>query len=101
MTYTYQGQLIVRALLDFSIIDILKSSLTDVRSQQRAKRQFEEIGEKVAESLLPVFHDAAMRQLSACAYHRAGTLWVKLARTIAGLAGSDAISPAYLAEALQ
>ena len=42
-----------------------------------------------------------MRQLSACAYHRAGTLWVKLARTIAGLAGSDAISPAYLAEALQ
>ena len=46
---------------------------------------------------------AAMRQLqlSARAYHRAGTLRVKLARTIAGLAGSDAISPAYLSQALQ
>ena len=46
---------------------------------------------------------AAMRQLqlSARACHPAGTLWVKLARTIADLAGSDAISPAHLAEALQ
>ena len=46
---------------------------------------------------------AAMRQLqlSARAYHRAGTLWVKLARTIADLADSDAISPTHLAEALQ
>ena len=42
---------------------------------------------------------AAMRQLqlSARAYHRV----LKLARTIADLAGSDAISPAHLAEALQ
>lgn len=42
---------------------------------------------------------AAMRQLqlSARAYHRV----LKLARTIADLAGSDAISPAHLADALQ
>jgi magnesium chelatase family protein len=42
---------------------------------------------------------AAMRQLqlSARAYHRV----LKLARTIADLAGTEAISPAHLAEALQ
>ena len=46
---------------------------------------------------------AAVRQLqfSARAYHRAGTLWVKLVRTIADLAGSDSINPTHLAEALQ
>jgi len=36
-------------------------------------------------------------QLSARAYHRV----VKLARTIADLAGSETILPTYLAEALQ
>ena len=42
---------------------------------------------------------AAMRQLqlSARAYHRV----LKLARTVADLAGSHSISPAHLAEALQ
>jgi len=46
---------------------------------------------------------AAMRQLqlSARAYHRAGAPWAKLARTIADLANSDAISPAHLAEVRQ
>ncbi len=41
----------------------------------------------------------AQLQLSARAFHR--TRSVKLARTIADLAGVDNISPAYLAEAIQ
>jgi len=41
----------------------------------------------------------AQLQLSARAFHR--TRSVKLARTIADLAGSEAIQPAHMAEALQ
>ena len=38
-----------------SALDILKAHTSDRIAQQRAKRQFESIGEKVGESLLPVF----------------------------------------------
>ncbi|HEU5229140.1 MAG TPA: NACHT domain-containing protein, partial [Ktedonobacteraceae bacterium] len=38
-----------------SVIDILKAQTSDKIAQQRANRQFESIGEKVGESLLPVF----------------------------------------------
>jgi ketopantoate reductase len=38
-----------------SLMDLLKSKTADVIAQRRASRHFEEIGEKVAESLLPVF----------------------------------------------
>ena len=37
------------------LVDALKNLTTDVSARQHAKRQFEEIGEKAAESLLPVF----------------------------------------------
>ena len=36
-------------------MDLIKSKTADVMAQRRASRQFEEVGEKVAESLLPVF----------------------------------------------
>jgi hypothetical protein len=68
-TLTLQvGPAIAKAILKFwlkdsrvasditaSLMDFIKSKTTDVIAQQRAKRQFEEIGERVAESLLPVF----------------------------------------------
>ena len=38
-----------------SLMDLLKSKAADVIAQRRASRQLEEIGERVAESLLPVF----------------------------------------------
>ncbi len=38
-----------------SALDILKAHTSDRIAQQRAKRQFESIGEKVGENLLPVF----------------------------------------------
>src|SRR4030095_6670896 len=36
-------------------LDILKSRATDIFAQQRGSRQFEQIGEKVIERLLPLF----------------------------------------------
>jgi hypothetical protein len=38
-----------------SLIDLLKLKGADAIAHHRGQRQFEEIGEKVAESLLPVF----------------------------------------------
>jgi len=38
-----------------SLVDVLKSWTADKTTQRRAQRQFEEIGEKVGESLLPIF----------------------------------------------
>ncbi len=38
-----------------TIVDMLKAKTTDRVAQQRAQRQFETIGEKVGESLLPIF----------------------------------------------
>jgi hypothetical protein len=38
-----------------SLVDIFKTKTADVIAQQRGRRQFEAIGERVAESLLPVF----------------------------------------------
>ncbi len=37
------------------IVDLIKSRTSDLIAQQKARRQFEEIGERVAESLLPIF----------------------------------------------
>jgi hypothetical protein len=38
-----------------TMVDIIKSKITDRVAQKRAQRQFETIGEKVGESLLPIF----------------------------------------------
>jgi len=38
-----------------SVSDIAKTQTSDMRSQRQAVRQFEAIGEKVGESLLPLF----------------------------------------------
>src|SRR5947209_10022685 len=38
-----------------SIVDVLKTRTSDRLAQRRAERQFEAIGEKVGESLLPLF----------------------------------------------
>jgi hypothetical protein len=38
------------------IFDLFMSKITDIRARQRTKRQFEEIGERVADSLLPIFN---------------------------------------------
>lgn len=38
-----------------TLVDLIKSKSTDAIAQHRGKRQFEEIGEKIAESLLPIF----------------------------------------------
>ena len=43
-----------------SLVDILKLKTTDAIAQRRAQRQFEEIGENVAESLLPVFEGTSL-----------------------------------------
>ena len=41
------------------LLDIVKSKTSDQIAQRRAQRQFEQIGEKVAESLLPLFESEA------------------------------------------
>jgi len=38
-----------------SVLDVIKTKTQDAMSQKKAARQFEAIGEKVAESLLPLF----------------------------------------------
>jgi NACHT conflict system protein/NACHT domain-containing protein/Leucine Rich Repeat (LRR) protein len=45
--------------LGSELLDIVKSRTSDQIAQRRAQRQFEQIGEKVAESLLPLFESEA------------------------------------------
>jgi hypothetical protein len=45
-----------------SLVDLLTSKTKDKIAQQRGRRQFEEIGEKVAESLLPLFEEAHLEE---------------------------------------
>ena len=44
-----------------SIVDLLKSHTSDVLAQRRGQRQFETIGEKIAENLLPLFQMEGIR----------------------------------------
>lgn len=44
-----------------SLVDVLKSQITNKIDQHRAQRQFEAIGEKVSESLLPIFEIEGVR----------------------------------------
>jgi hypothetical protein len=42
-----------------SLIDIIQSKTNDILAQRRGNRQFEEIGERVAMSFLPIFEDGS------------------------------------------
>src|SRR5712692_7143337 len=44
-----------------SLIDLFKSRTSDALAQRRGQRQFETIGEKVGESLLPLFESESAR----------------------------------------
>ena len=44
------------------LIDLLKSKVPDILAQQRGKRQFEAIGEKIAENLQPLFEDTPLTE---------------------------------------
>ncbi|MBI5302762.1 MAG: NACHT domain-containing protein [Chloroflexi bacterium] len=43
-----------------SLVDLLKGKTVDIITQQKAKRQFEAIGEQVAQNLAPVFESAGI-----------------------------------------
>ncbi|MCJ7432836.1 MAG: hypothetical protein MUO77_05045, partial [Anaerolineales bacterium] len=47
-----------------SLVDLLGQKVKDIVVRQNAKRQLEEVGEKVAISLLPVFSDSILSESS-------------------------------------
>src|SRR5712691_7186394 len=47
--------------ISLSLIDLFKSRTSDTLAQRRGQRQFETIGEKVGESLLPLFEIESAR----------------------------------------
>jgi len=83
-----------------SLVDLLSKKTNDRIAQQRGRRQFEEIGEKVAESLLPLFEEARLEEDSqnAIAHAVADTL-DKTPLKPALLVQKD-LNPAELAEFL-
>jgi hypothetical protein len=54
-----------------SLVDLLKSKTEDKIAQKRGDRQFEEIGERVAGSLLPLFEEAHLEESGRVAVARA------------------------------
>ena len=46
--------------VSLSLVDVLDTKVSDIRAKRRAKRQFEAIGDQVAESLLPLFERAGL-----------------------------------------
>jgi len=48
--------------IGLSILDILKSKGADIIAQRRGERQFEAIGEKVVENLLPLFDESSLTE---------------------------------------
>lgn len=48
--------------IGIGILDMLKFKGADVLAQQRGRRQFEEIGEKVVENLLPAFDESTLNE---------------------------------------
>src|SRR5687767_14637736 len=80
----------IAAEIGSALIDLLKQKTKDEIAQQKGRRQFEEIGEKIAESLLILFESEGTNLTEGGK--------VSVALMVAETLDKSAITPALLAE---